>query len=63
MSREPLKTKNFKADETEKAELTIVNEHFEVEVQRRNSKFLEAPFIGFGRIGRDSGGPGWIGCF
>ena len=48
MSREPLKTKNFKADETEKAELTIVNEHFEVEVQRRNSKFLEAPFIHFG---------------
>ena len=43
MSREPLKTKNFKADETEKAELTMVNEHFEVEVQRRNSKFLEVP--------------------
>ena len=36
-----LKTKNFKADETEKGEFTFVNEHFEVEVQRRNSKFLE----------------------
>ena len=36
-----LKTKKFEADETEKAQFTLVNEHFEVEVQRRNSKFLE----------------------
>jgi hypothetical protein len=41
--RVPLKTKQFKADETEKAELPMGNEHFEVEVKRRNSKFLEVP--------------------
>ena len=37
------KTKNWpkgREDEAEKAEFTLVNEHFEVEVQRRNSKFL-----------------------
>ena len=41
-----LKTKDRlknRADETEKGEFTLVNEHFEVEVQRRNPKFLEAP--------------------
>jgi hypothetical protein len=44
MIRAPLKTKKFKADETEKAELPVGNEHFEVEVKRRNSKFLEVPY-------------------
>jgi hypothetical protein len=39
----PLKTNKFKADETEKAELHKGNEHFEVEVKRRNSKFLKVP--------------------
>ena len=43
--KEPLKTKKFEADETEKAQFALANEHFEVEVQRRNSKFLEAPII------------------
>ena len=43
----PLKTKKFEADETEKAEFAFANEHFEVEVQRRNSKFLEVSFINF----------------
>ena len=38
-----LKTKKFEADEAEKAQFTVVNEHFEAEVQRRNSKFLEVP--------------------
>jgi hypothetical protein len=37
-----LKAKNFKADEIEKTEFTEVNEYFEIEVQRRNSKILEA---------------------
>ena len=40
----PLKTKNWpkgRADETEKGEFTLVNELFEVEVQRRNLKFSE----------------------
>ena len=45
VSRASLKTKKFKANETEKAELPLGNEHFEVEVKRRNSKFLEVPFI------------------
>jgi hypothetical protein len=36
-----IKTQKFEAGETEKAEFTFVNEHFEVEAQRRNSKFLE----------------------
>ena len=40
---EPLKTKKFKAGKGEKAEFTFVNEHFETEAQRRNSKFLEVP--------------------
>ena len=35
------KNKKSEADKPEKAELTKVNEHFEGEVQRRNSKFLE----------------------
>jgi hypothetical protein len=37
----PLKAMNFEADETEKAELTYVSEHFEVEVQRKKSKVLK----------------------
>ena len=43
VKRASLKTKNFKADETEKAQFILVNEHFEVEVQRKNSKVLEVP--------------------
>ena len=42
-----LKTKNRlqnRADETENAEFAFANEHFEVEVQRRNLKVLEVPF-------------------
>jgi hypothetical protein len=35
-----LKTKNFKADEIEKAEFTEVNEHFEVESNEEIKRFL-----------------------
>ena len=61
INRAPLKTKKFKADETEKAQLPMGNEHFEVEVKHgitasgsmsepsaaANSKFLEVPNSSF----------------
>ena len=48
MIRAPLKTKKFEAGETEKAQSRLMrDEHFEVEAQRRNSKFLEIPLSSF----------------
>ncbi len=35
------KTKKFKAGEIEKAQFTLLNEHFEIEAQRRSSKVLK----------------------
>ena len=38
-----LKTKNFKADETENAQFTLVNEHFEGEDNEEIQSFYKCP--------------------
>jgi hypothetical protein len=42
------KANNFKADEAEKAELTLVREHFEVESNEEIKRFFESIYRNFG---------------